>query len=210
MTKAKARLIRFLIFGSLALLASGAYVFFSADETPRTHTHHLNVAGVEIGGPFTLVKHTGETVTDKDFQDTYKLIYFGFTYCPAVCPTELQKMTAALKDLGALQDKITPILISVDPGRDTPEVLREYVDFFHPKLIGLTGTQAQIDTVLKSYKVYAAKVEDEEATDYTMDHSSFIYFMAPDDTLLKIFRTQDTAAYITTEIEKILESREQS
>lgn len=195
MSKVKARIIRFLVFGSLALFLTGAYVLMTGPQSPPTGSHQStqSVAGVKIGGPYTLTDHTGKSVTEKDFQDKYKLIYFGFTYCPAVCPTELQKMAKALEILGPLADKIHPLFITVDPERDSVDVMSQYVAHFHPDLIGLTGTPSQIQSVLKDYKIYAARVEDEDASDYTMDHSSFIYLMSPEDNLLHIFRTQDSA-----------------
>lgn len=207
MSKVKARIIRFLVFGSLALFLTGAYVLVSGPPHPPkdgTHQSTQSVAGVKIGGPYNLTDHTGQSVTEKDFQDKYKLIYFGFTYCPAVCPTELQKMAKALDTLGPVAKEIHPLFITVDPERDTVEVMAQYVAHFHPDLIGLTGTPKQIQDVLKSYKIYAAKVKDEDATDYTMDHSSFIYLMSPDDKLLHIFRTQDSAEDIAGTTRSIL------
>jgi protein SCO1/2 len=168
----------------------------------------MAVAGADIGGPFTLLDHTGKTVTDNDFADSYRLIYFGFTYCPAICPTELQKISAVLKNLeqdqADLAAKIQPLFISVDPERDTPEVMKEYVSLFHPRLIGLTGSVAQIDDVKKNYRIYAAKVKPEASTEYTVDHSSFIYFMSPQGQLLGIYRSTDSAEMITAEIEKLI------
>ena len=210
MTKVKARIIRFLVFGSLALFLTGAYVLVTGSEqkTTSVSSKTSSVAGIKIGGPYTLTDHTGKKVTDKDYQDKYKLIYFGFTYCPAVCPTELQKLSSALKKLGPVSESIHPVFITVDPERDTVDVMNTYVSHYHPDLIGLTGTPAQIKNVLKSYKIYAAKVQDEDASDYTMDHSSFIYLMSPDDSLIKIFRTQDTAEYIASSTRDLIKARE--
>ena len=200
------RLIRFLVLGSLVLLISAVYVVITAPQNhDNTHkTQSAGVAGVQVGGPFTLTNHTGEVVTDKSFGKSYRLIYFGFTYCPSVCPTELQKMTASYKKLGELQKEITPIFITVDPERDTVDIMKNYVEFFHPDMVGFTGTRKQIDNVIRNYKVYAAKVQDENATDYTVDHSSYIYFMSPDGRLLRLFRTQDNAGEIAGMIKTIL------
>lgn len=145
----------------------------------------------DFGGPFTLTDHNGKQVTDKDYAGQWRLIYFGFTFCPAICPTELSKMTKALNAVGDKADAITPIFITVDPERDTAAVMKGYVESFHPRLIGLTGTPAQIKQVTKEYKIYYAKVDDPQMTEYTMDHSSFIYFMDPDDNLRAIFRIND-------------------
>jgi cytochrome oxidase Cu insertion factor (SCO1/SenC/PrrC family) len=131
-----------------------------------------------VGGPFTLVDHTGKTVTEKDFRGRYMLILFGFTHCPDVCPTGLQVMAAALEKVGAKAEQVTPILITVDPERDTPEQLASYVPSFHPRLVGLTGSPEQVGAALKAYRVYAKKVEDpKSAAGFTFDHTSLLYLM---------------------------------
>lgn len=133
-----------------------------------------------IGGPFSLVDHTGRRVTEKDFAGRYLLIYFGYTYCPDVCPAELQVMTAVLEKLGPLAERITPIFITIDPERDTVKQMASYVTNFHPRLVGLTGTSEEIRAVAKAYRVYYAKAKDGSSdADYLMDHSSFVYLMDP-------------------------------
>jgi protein SCO1/2 len=133
-----------------------------------------------IGGPFALTDHTGKRVTEKDYAGRYLIVFFGFTHCPDICPSGLQVMSAALDKLGAKADRLESLFISVDPERDTPEVMRAYVSAFHPRLIGLTGTDAEIQAVTKAYRVYAKRVDDPgSAGGYTMDHSSFIYLMDP-------------------------------
>ncbi len=154
----------------------------------------------QVGGPFTLVDHTGETVTEENYAGQYKLIFFGFTYCPAICPTELNKVAQILEQLGEDGEQITPLFITVDPERDTVEQMAQYVEQFHPRLVGLTGTQEQIDAVTSAYKVFATKVENEMMEEYMMDHSSFLYFMGPDDSLLTTYPSTDTADYIAKEI----------
>lgn len=133
-----------------------------------------------VGGPFALTDHTGREVTDKDFQGKYALIYFGYTYCPDVCPGELQLMAAALDELGDKAEEIQPIFITVDPERDTVEHMATYVPQFHDRLIGLTGTPDQIAAAAKAYRVYYARVDDPDSTEYLMDHSSIFYLMGPD------------------------------
>ena len=135
-----------------------------------------------IGGPFTLVDQAGRTVTDKDFRGQYLMIYFGYTYCPDVCPTSLTNMSDALDLLGEKGAEVTPMLITIDPARDTSEHLREYATYFHPRLHALTGSPEQIAAVAKAYRVYYSKVkqEDETEDDYLMDHSSVTYVMGPD------------------------------
>ncbi|MGB5950691.1 MAG: SCO family protein [Parvibaculum sp.] len=147
----------------------------------------------KVGGPFTLVDQTGKTVTDADFRGKYMLIYFGFTFCPDVCPTELQMMSGALEKLGDKAANVQPIFITVDPERDTPELLSKYVRQFDPRLIGLTGSTEQIAAVAKEYRVYYGKVKEEaedgqsHADDYTVDHSSIVYLMGPDGKFLTFF-----------------------
>lgn len=139
-----------------------------------------------IGGPFTLTDQTGRAVTDADFRGRYMLIYFGYTYCPDVCPTSLQVMADALDLLGPKADEITPILITIDPQRDTPELLRDYVVNFHPRMVGLSGTPEQVADAAKAYRVYFAKAEQEGGT-YLMDHSSIVYLMGKDGSFLAHF-----------------------
>ncbi len=133
-----------------------------------------------IGGPFTLVDHTGKTVTEKDFLGQYTLVYFGFTNCPDICPAALQTITAALDALGPKAARITPLFITVDPERDTPARLAEYVASFHPRLVGLTGAVAQVKAAAKAYRVYFEKAATgQEPSDYSVDHSSMTYLMDP-------------------------------
>jgi len=135
-----------------------------------------------IGGTFALTDHHGVRRSQVDFAGRPMLIYFGFTYCPDVCPTALDIMGGALDNLKtrdeAAYEKLQPIFISVDPARDTPPVLRDYLAYFHPRLTGLTGSQADIDAVKRAYKIYAARGAAEDGNgNYNVDHSSFFYLM---------------------------------
>jgi len=164
-------------FGALAAFT----LFPAARERLLPSINVRSVGQALVGGPFTLTDHTGKRVTDQDFRGKFLLVFFGFTNCPDVCPTALQVMAAALDKLGPNAARITPVLISVDPAHDTPAVLATYVASFHPRLVGLTGSQAEIDAVAKAYRVYVKKVPDPKSTaGYTMDHSSIIYVMGPD------------------------------
>lgn len=137
-----------------------------------------NVGKALVGGPFALTDHTGRRVSDKDFHGRHLLVYFGFTFCPDVCPTGLQVIAAALDQLGAKADRVTPVFITLDPARDTPAQLAGYVSAFHPRLIGLTGTQQEIDNVARAFRVYFKTVKDEKSSaGYTVDHTSIIYLM---------------------------------
>jgi cytochrome oxidase Cu insertion factor (SCO1/SenC/PrrC family) len=129
-----------------------------------------------IGGPFALIDHTGKTRTDQDFRGKLLLIYFGYTYCPDVCPTDLQQIGLAVDALGAAAEAVQPLFITLDPERDTAAHLAEYVPLFHSRLVGLTGSAEQIKRVALAYKVYYAKFPP-DAADYVIDHSSFIYLV---------------------------------
>ena len=140
-----------------------------------------------VGGPFELTDHTGKPRTSSDFRGKLMLVYFGFTYCPDVCPTDLQAIGLALDKLGSDGDSVQPLFITVDPERDTKEHLAEYVRMFHPRLIGLTGSAAAIRKAADTYKVYYAKADGKEASDYTVDHTAFIYLMDRDGNYLGFF-----------------------
>jgi cytochrome oxidase Cu insertion factor (SCO1/SenC/PrrC family) len=142
----------------------------------------------KIGGPFNLVNQDGANVSEADFKGRYMLVYFGYTYCPDVCPTSLSEMADALDILGPKGDKITPVFITVDPERDDANALKTYVSYFHPRLVGLTGTVEQVKAAAKAYKAYFAKAGDGyDDDDYTMDHSSITYLMGPDGEFITHF-----------------------
>lgn len=196
------RLKRFLILSALGLtLGAGiAGISLILDAKKNEDSKIIPLVAPNIGGAFTLVNQDGKTVTDKDFQNKYLFIYFGFASCPAICPTELQKMAEAYQDLPkAWQSRIQPVFITIDPERDTAPILKNYVELFGPEFIGLTGSTQQIDAVKKAYKVYGEKVP--EGDSYTMDHSSFIYFMSyGGDRPLAMFKAADTADKISKTI----------
>ena len=158
-----------------------------------------------IGGPFTLTDETGKKVTDADFTGKFMLLYFGFTSCPDVCPTELQAMTAAITALGSDGDKITPVFITVDPTRDTVDVIAPYVKQFSPRLKGLVGTPDELAHVAKEYRVFYEKVKDETSSDdYTMDHSSVVYLMGPDGKFLTFFGPGTTPDKMAEKIKSLM------
>ncbi len=144
--------------------------------------------GVTLGGPFTLVDTTGATVTDATYRGRWMLLFFGFTNCPDVCHTELQTISTALDRLGPLAAKIAPIFITIDPQRDTPAALAEYVKLLDERLIGLTGSAEQITAVARAYRVFHARANSKDAGEYLMDHSSFIYLVGPDGLSRGLFR----------------------
>jgi cytochrome oxidase Cu insertion factor (SCO1/SenC/PrrC family) len=141
-----------------------------------------------IGGAFSLVDQDGKAVTDQDFKGKFALIFFGYTYCPDVCPGELQTIAAALDKLGSAGDKLVPVFISVDPSRDTVSQMAQYVKNFHPRLVGLTGSEEQVRTAAKAYHVYYAKAENPSSPDaYAINHSAYAYLMGPDGRFVKHF-----------------------
>lgn len=145
-----------------------------------------------IGGPFTLTDQDGKTRSDSEFRGRLMLVNFGFTNCPDICPLGLQLMTDALETLGKDADKVQPIFITVDPARDTPAVMKDYVAHFSERIVGLTGTPEQVAAAAKAYRVYY-KVHGDPATNpnYAVDHSGFIYLMGRDGKFLTHF-THDT------------------
>ncbi len=164
-------------------------------------------AGFAIGGPFTLTGSHGETVTDRDLRGRFALIYFGYTFCPDVCPTTLNTLATALGAMGPEANRITPVFITVDPQRDTPAVLRSYVAAFSPRLRGFTGTPAQIAAVEREYRVYAARhVTGPGPGDYTMDHTSLIYLMDPQGRFVTVIRADQTPAEMAADIQSHLTS----
>lgn len=160
-----------------------------------------------IGGPFTLVDSTGKTVTDKDFHGKYMLVYFGYTYCPDVCPTSLQTIAQGLDGLPAEKAaKIVPVFISVDPDRDTPKLMGDYVKSFYPTMRGLTGSKEQVKAAAKAYRVYYAKVEEKGAPpqDYLMDHSALSYLMDPDGAYITYFNHDTTPEEMTKKLASLI------
>ncbi|WFU57174.1 SCO family protein [Bradyrhizobium pachyrhizi] len=140
-----------------------------------------------VGGPFALTDQAGHERTDKEFRGKLMLVYFGFTTCPDVCPTDLQAIGLALDKLGRDGDQVQPIFITVDPERDTAAHLAEYVPMLHPRLIGLTGNLDAIRKLADAYKVYFARVPLKDAGDYTVDHTAYIYLMDRDGNYLGFF-----------------------
>jgi len=146
-----------------------------------------------VGGPFELTDHTGKPRTERDFRGRLMLVYFGFTYCPDICPADLQAIGLALDKLGADGDSVQPLFITVDPERDTAEHLAEYVPMFHPRLIGLTGSAEAIRKAADAYKVYYARVDPpkenvkEDGGYYTVDHTAYIYLMDREGNYLGFF-----------------------
>ena len=161
---------------------------------------------VAFGGPFNLVDQNGKPRSDRDFRGRFLLIYFGYTTCPDICPTNLQIMADALDLLGDKAARVQPLFITVDPARDTAERLKDYVGQFHPRLIGLTGSEAQVAAVAKAYRVHRSKVvlADAAPEDYLVNHSSITFLMGPVGSFVTLFPHDTQAAAMAAAIEKHL------
>lgn len=161
-------------------------------------------APAAIGGPFSLVNQNGERVTRDSYAGKYLLMFFGFTYCPDICPTELARITRVMELLPAdVAARVQPLFVSVDPERDTPAVLKEYLTAFDGRIQGLTGTQAEVDAVTKAYRIYAARVPGQGGADYLIDHAALVYLMRPDGGFATFFRTTDDASVIAVKVAEI-------
>jgi len=165
-------------------------------------------SGGNIGGPFTLTDQTGAAVTDKTYDGSWRLIYFGYTFCPDACPTELGVMAQAIETLGQAGAKVQPIFITIDPDRDTVQQLKGYVPLFDKRLVGLTGTPQQIAAVAKEYKVYYAKADQPgvDAKSYGMNHSSFVYLMDPNGKFLTVFSSDTDSDKMAAEIRRYMDA----
>lgn len=195
------RFIRWSAIGLVVVLAVAWGVVWLVGGTTRSADNAVGVpGGVEVGGAFTLSDPDGKTVTDAAFRGRWMLVYFGYTFCPDVCPTELQAVAASLDQLGPLAEKVVPLFITIDPERDTPKAMGEYVKLFDDRIIGLTGTTAQVAAVAKAYRVYYAKAASKQVSDYLMDHSSFLYLMGPDGKLRMLIKPGTSGADIATAI----------
>ena len=162
--------------------------------------------GARIGGPFALVDQNGRTVRDSDFAGRYRLVYFGYSYCPDVCPTDLQSIGQAMRqfeksDPGRAAE-VQPIFITVDPERDTPPVLKAYVAAFHPRLIGLTGTVDQIAAVKKEFGIYSEKRPTGVGTDYFVDHSRLALLMGRQGEPIALLPQEQGAKAIADSLDK--------
>ena len=179
-----------LMFAARSYKTANPPVAIAIDEQlQQTNSKPTPNSMVQIGGPFNLIDHNGQIVTEKSYVGKYLLVFFGYTFCPDVCPTTLTNISNTMDLLDDLSTKIIPLFITVDPIRDTPGHLKEYVSYFHPKLVALTGSEEQIKAVSKAYRVYFAKSEPnkDDQEDYLMDHSSITYLIGPDGKFIEHF-----------------------
>lgn len=189
------------VLAGLVILGTGGFLALALRDNPR------GVAGTPlasaIGGPFRLTDQNGKTVTDADLKGKWSLIYFGYTHCPDACPTALNDIAIALDQVGEKRDAVRPVFITVDPERDTPAALKEYVTAFDAPILALTGTPEEVAQAAKAYRVYYAK-HPEAGGDYSMDHSSVIYVMDPQGRFTASFTHESAPEQIAERLKKLL------
>jgi protein SCO1/2 len=158
-----------------------------------------------IGGPFQLTASDGSTITDRTYRGKIVLIYFGYTYCPDACPTTLNAVAGALAELGPIAEHVQPLFITIDPQRDTREVLADYVKSFDSRIVGLTGTPAELAAAAKSYGVYYAQYRTADAPNgYLMDHTSVVYVMNEEGRFVASFTQETTASQMADRLRKLI------
>ena len=166
-----------------------------------------SIGEATVGGPFTLTDHKGRRVTEQEWRGKYMLIYFGYTFCPDVCPTSLNTLSDALDRLGPLANRIQPLFITVDPKRDDQEAVARYAAAVGTRITGLTGTQEQIDAAAKAYRVYYREHRTGTGpNDYSMDHSSILYLMGPDGSFIAPIRAEQPPEDIANTLRKLVKS----
>jgi len=173
----------------------------SALPTGATLTRTTGVA--QVGGPFSLIDQNGMRRTDADFRGKFMLVFFGYTFCPDVCPTTLAAESEAFRILGTSAERIVPVFISVDPKRDTPDIMKAYLSAFGPQFVGLTGTDEEIAAAAGAYRVYY-KSNAADGPDYTVDHSSVIYVMGPDGAFITNYGLDDGPDAIADDLRRRL------
>ena len=190
-----------IVLAAVLVVAAGALLALAVRETPR------GAAGTAlanaIGGPFHLTDQNGKAVSDADLKGKWQLVFFGYTHCPDTCPTALNEIALALDQLGVKRDEVEIVFITVDPDRDTPEVMKAYVQSFDARIIALTGSADAVAQAAKAYRVYYAKHPRGDG-EYDMDHSAVIYVMNPDGRFTATFTPDSTADAIAQRLQKLI------
>lgn len=182
-------LVVFLV-GAVAL-AAAAFITFAPQRSGQS-------GAASVGGPFSLTTQAGAKLTDADLRGAPFLVFFGFTHCPDICPTKLFEISEALRAAGPKGEKLKALFVSVDPSRDTPEVLKSYLGSFDPRILGLSGDRPAIDAMIKAYRAYARKVPL-QGDDYTMDHTALVYLMGKDGGFIGAFNIEQPPAQAAQE-----------
>jgi len=189
----------------IGLVVAGFVISQSMFGSNSKNRSGIIVGAPQIGGAFTLTNNKGETVTEKDFEGKLMLVFFGYTFCPDVCPTEMNVFGNVVQGLGEAAKEITPVFITVDPTRDTVAVMDEFVQAFHPSIVGLTGTEEQINVVKKAYRAYGQAANKKDDPDYYLvDHTSFTYLMDKDGSLATVFSYGTSPEEIIKKIKETL------
>ncbi len=184
--------------GLLASAIAGYWLFMALDGRPEQ-------GRAQVGGPFTLIDGEGRTVTERDFAGRHMLVYFGYTFCPDVCPTTMLAASEALDAIGPERAAdVRLVFISVDPERDTPEVVRDYAAHFHPGTVGLTGTPEQVASAARAWRVYYRKAAPDEDGDYLVDHSSILFLMDEEGRYVTHFSHDASAADMAAQLQRLL------
>ncbi|MFK7939565.1 MAG: SCO family protein [Roseovarius sp.] len=194
-------LVAVLLLGGLYVISGGGSS--SDDQFAQCRTTQVAGGAGQIGGPFTLVDEDGQTVTDKDVIDQPTLIYFGYTFCPDVCPLDVARNAEAIAVLEEQGTMVKPVFISIDPARDTPEVVKEYTGYMHERMLGLTGTEEQVRAASKAYRTFYQKQEPEEGAEefYLVDHSTFSYLVLPEHGFVEFFRRAISAEDMASQVQ---------
>jgi protein SCO1/2 len=192
----------FIVVFAIALLALGSAWVTIALITNRV-PERTSSSSAQIGGPFTLVTADGKDVTDQTYRGKWLLMYFGYTFCPDACPTTLNDMSEAFDKLGSDASKVQPLFITVDPKRDTPQAMADYLKSFDPRIVGLTGSQAQTESVAKAYRVYVAP-QKTDGDDYLVDHSSYIYVVNPQGKFVNVIAGNAAGAEMAKKLREMI------
>jgi protein SCO1/2 len=217
-TTSTLRLVRWTTLGLIALILVGLAFLAVGPERYRLHQASTDDAalgtvavpeGVPIGGPFKLIDDKGQAVTDANYSGRWMLVFFGYTNCPDECPLTLQKMATALGALGPLADRIAPLFITVDPTRDTPGRLTDYLANFDSRIIGLTGSDEQAAAAAKAYRVYYSPAEHEQSGADIVSHSTFLYLMDPSGKLNALFPQDISEDQLTNALHARISSQTQ-
>jgi protein SCO1 len=189
----------------LGAFLAGLVLFFTAILLVTGYAPSpVGQAVAAVGGPFQLTDQSGKAVTDADMKGKPFLVFFGFTHCPDICPTTLFDMSQLMKELGSDADRTGALFITVDPERDTPKLMQEYVSSFNSAIIGLSGSRQAIDAAEKTFRVFARKGESQADGDYSMDHSSIIYLMDKNGAFIEAFNVERPPKDAAKDLERFL------